>query len=269
MIITTLKGGLGNQLFQYAAGCYLAERHQTQLRVDVTFFHNTYGPNTTARCYELPLVGLNPRTIRLPKLAARVMHRLGCITEEQDKPLLGLDTVSNHSYLDGYWQLAEVVNDVPGFRRAIRLPPSPITLATATTPVAISVRRGDYLRPPHSHVFETVPISYYQQAVSLILKQVSNPHFYLFGATDDIAWATEAFAWLENKTILDDTTVGHNFLGHLSIYQQCTAHIMGNSSFHWWGAWLANARLVIAPRKWLKGDKPTPHALLPKDWVLL
>jgi len=123
----------------------------------------------------------------------------------------------------------------------------------------IHVRRGDYLSL--QHVYRVLPTSYYTNAIN-IMKDKGFKRFAVL--SDDINWCRQHFVGDEYKFFHGDQS------DDLSIMIGCTGAIMANSSFSWWGSYLGNKSLTIAPNKWFNEQGPSNwHDLYRKEWVLL
>ena len=141
------------------------------------------------------------------------------------------------------------------------------TLDRANT-VSLHIRRGDYANNSKTKATHGLcSLDYYQAAVNYVAERVESPRFFVF--SDDIAWAKENL-----KIKFPCQYIGHNQGTNSYIDMQlmslCKHHIIANSSFSWWGAWLNPnvSKIVIAPSRWFA--KPTNvHDLFPPGWVML
>jgi hypothetical protein len=123
--------------------------------------------------------------------------------------------------------------------------------------IALHIRRGDYLTDPN---FYSLDLDYYWNAL------VSLPMYSVIVFSDDVKWVSEVFG--EKRFTISQT---HNQFLDLCLMSKCSHHIIANSSFSWWGAWLAKSKKVIAPKKWFTGDFSdwnTKDLYLP-DWTVL
>jgi hypothetical protein len=110
-------------------------------------------------------------------------------------------------------------------------------------------------------------LAYYQKAIEYIKSQVKTPVFYIF--SDDIEW-------VKSNLLLDKNTVfvGHNkgteSYNDMHLMSLCKHHIIANSSFSWWGAWLNASpnKIVVAPKKWFASNQ-NDQDLIPRSWVKL
>jgi hypothetical protein len=178
-------------------------------------------------------------------------------------------------YLVGYWQAHQIVDGVEDQLRrefTFKAPATGKTLEilksiqNSSCPVSLHVRRGDYTLAAEGNV--ALPLSYYERAIDIIREREQNPTFFVF--SDDMAFVRENLPRSAHMVFVD-----HNddYSSHedLRLMSHCRHHIIANSTFSWWGAWLdPNAeKIVVAPRQWLlKKDTYFPQ-LMPADWILL
>jgi len=288
LIITSINGGLGNQLFQYAAGRTLAHLHQTELVLDLSWFDLRPNRNTPRR-FELmnyPISGRlldqsEKKVLRFyqGKILSRIhfLPRRWTIFREKsfhfDPKFFVLP---NDVYLKGYWQSPLYFDAI----RSILLdefapihPPGPaneilINEMSATNSVSIHVRRGDYLSNPFAAKYHGVcSLEYYQEAIRLVGRSVEKPHFFVF--SDDLEWAKSNIVF-DHPVKFIGHNVGSNAFQDIRLISICKHQIIANSSFSWWGAWLNKNqnKIVIAPKTWLLVQKDT-STLIPKEWIRL
>ena len=288
MIVVRLCGGLGNQLFQYAAGRRLAYARQTELILDLRWYVHTPSVDTP-RQFELdnyPIIarGANAREALWCRVqSGRLLRHLPLIPRRWryvSEPGCGFDPsildLPGNVYLDGYWQSAGYFEDIADIIRAELTPSVPATpkdaevrdAILASESVSVHVRRGDYVTlQAAAATHGTCAPSYYHAALELIASRVRNPHFFIF--SDDVAWARENLTPPGPVTIVDHNGPKSAFQD-LRLMARCKHHVVANSSFSWWGAWLnpSKDKIVVAPAKWLRDGRPTP-ALIPNTWTRL
>ena len=290
MIISQIIGGLGNQMFQYAVGRTLALRHNVPLRLDISAF-NCYGLH---QGFELERVFASPTEVATGKEVhdilgwqssaniQRILKRLnwpflcrqGLIVEPQFNYWSEINSAPCDSYLIGYWQSekyfldnARIIRSDFTFRSPLDIPNRGLALTIGqANAVSLHIRRGDYTKNPKINATHGVcPIEYYQSAVKYITEQVEAPRFFVF--SDDIAWAQANL-----KLNFPCHFVGHNqgrdSYIDMQLMSLCKHHIIANSSFSWWGAWLnpSEDKIVIAPKKWFVNESNTVD-LLPLSWI--
>lgn len=128
---------------------------------------------------------------------------------------------------------------------------------------SIHIRRGDYLQPHLIGCFNILGLDYYYKAMNII----KSNRYMIF--SDDIPWCKKIFKG--NKFIFSE---GNKPIMDLKLMTKCSNHIIANSSFSWWGAWLSNSEgnNIIAPKNWF-GPKliPTHNTkdLIPDGWVII
>lgn len=226
-MISYLMGGLGNQMFQYAAGLAVAKRLGENLELNTTFYDSHGG-----RDYQL---------FHFP-ISARVTDRTDSRIEEAGFPY---QEINQSGMMVGYWQSEKYFADISDdIRKEFALPSTDLDF------VAIHVRRGDYLQLPQ--VFHTLDVDYYEEAA----KHFPNADFLVF--SEDTKWCKKNLPWA-------DVVEGNPPFVDLALMASCKGMIMANSSFSWWAAWLGNQK-VVAPKKWFTCGHDT-RDLIPDRWI--
>ena len=291
MIIVRLSGGLGNQLFQYATGRALAIRNQEQLVVDNRIFQSD-----TFRRFCMPVFNADfvlaselpaaedmlppPRKRWLQFLCWRITHGRS-LRFVRERTLLfdpKIPVIGSNVYLHGYWQSEQYFRDMGSVIRSdltLRVSPSNENLRwlseiAATTSVSVHVRRGDYVADAKaSRVHGTCSLDYYERAAEQIAGRLkTSPTFYIF--SDDPKWVQENLRLPFDVQYVNHNDDAHNY-EDLRLMAACHHHIVANSSFSWWGAWLGcnPNRTVIAPRVWFNDPSRSDQSLVPADWIRL
>ncbi len=123
--------------------------------------------------------------------------------------------------------------------------------------VALHVRRGDYVTDPN---FVLLELDYYMEA----LKHFSDLEIMVL--SDDINWCREQFTGKRFRF----SSSNDSFID-LCLMSMCNYHIISNSSFSWWGSWLAKSKKTIAPQKWFTGEFSSWNTkdLYQKDWIVV
>ena len=111
-----------------------------------------------------------------------------------------------------------------------------------------------------------VILSYYTEAISRMATEVGNPSFFIF--SDDMRWTRNNLVITQYPATYVDHNVDADHEDMRLMYS-CKHHIIANSSFSWWGAWLSNyaGKNVIAPKKWFKAL--TNKDIIPEEWLTL
>ncbi|WP_027714731.1 alpha-1,2-fucosyltransferase [Desulfuromonas sp. TF] len=295
MIIVRLMGGLGNQMFQYAAARRLALQHDAELAFDSGYFAQA-PPEDTPRRYELGHLGIRARfagpdevaelsgrcrdcwqrmRLHLRRLSGFSHYRSHIVKERTGRFDPEVLTLPDNVYLQGYWHSERYFNDQAEIIRrelAVRTPLVGQNLELSkhigrVDAVAVHVRRGDYATSGKTRAFHgLLSPSYYANAMSALRAQVTDPHIFVF--SDDSEWVA-------NHLRLDvpTTYVNHNppDRGHLDmqLMSLCRHAIIANSSFSWWGAWLIDNpdKVVVAPQRWFAEPDRQTADLLPAGWL--
>ncbi len=293
MIITRLCGGLGNQMFQYAAARRLAEKHRTELKLDLSFFSMELDKDTTPRAYALDIFKtiqtaatpwerfkLYPHSKNRHKnMVLTRLIRFGLIKDRRyaekhcnfDPAVLHL---TGRTMLDGYFQSEKYFKDIEEIIRREFTLKSPLSAKAAaiqkqikeTESVSLHVRRGDYITNKAAGQFHGMCYAdYYQRAIAIIKEKIKHPHFYIF--SDDPKWVKENIHIPNPHTYIADHT--DKDYEELILMAHCKHNIIANSSFSWWGAWLNNPphKIVIAPTRWFTDEKIDTSDLIPKSWT--
>lgn len=298
MIIVKLSGGLGNQMFQYAAALGLASKKNQKLFIDLSFFHN-YDLHE----YALKHFNISTEIIEdIGKFNYKIINKY--IPTKFHKyikkiPPYGVSifkesainfdplffNINDDIYLDGYWQSDKYFKEYEKIVRkefTFKKPISEINLIIAekiqsTNSISLHMRRGDYVVNKNTNQMHGIcNLDYYYSAINLILSKVNSPYFFIF--SDDINWVKSNLK-LEAKHLF----VEHNseFDGRrytanknhedIRLMSLCKHNIIANSSFSWWGAWLNQdpGKIVIAPKKWFNNEKFNINDIVPENWLRL
>lgn len=285
MIGVKIKCGLGNQLFQYAAGRALAETHKTDL-VCYTDFYNQPGikkhedfllPKFSSKIIEQS--GFPPKL----SFAQKIKNRLPCIekTVLYKTASLSFDTsfydLSMNTYLDGWFTSYKYFDTFSLLiKQELQLPEDLVggsrwkSLADSRASIGLHVRRGDYVVPPHSGLYYELPPDYFRTAVKYLTKNETEKDMNILVFSDDILWCKE------NLQIAKATFVQHTgdcaALKDFELLSRCRYQVISNSTFAWWAAYLSKRQqgLVIAPRLYYKENNQKQTAdRYPKDWMVL
>ena len=288
MIVARLKGGLGNQLFQYACGRAMSLRHQVPLKLDLSGLENDplgrvyelhhyrivaelaskkdcralCGPprktlrRITRRFFEIPYPSSYYAQSRSADFDADVLHR--------SPPL----------YLDGYWQseryfeqFAETIRDELQLACDISEDTQhwAARMQESSNPVSVHFRRGDYASDPNTLKHHGLcSLEYYDRAVSSMQQTFTDMTLFVF--SDDPAWVKAHFRTDSPCHVIEQSHPGHEDIWLMS---QASHHIIANSSFSWWGAWLnaSPEKRVVAPIPWFRKKGKLGDAIIPTAWT--
>ncbi len=303
MIITWLSGGLGNQMFQYAAGLALAERRRTVLKLDPTWFREdpTYAPHNryALSCFHITeqfatadeverAKGIRlTRTERWARAAAGALRlRHVAAFGRQPGHLHQPPTFAFYpeffdqpdgTYLGGMFQSERFfapVADLLRLQFSIRYPAAPGVAGVAARirsgpSVAVHVRRGDYAtNAGFRRELGVLDPVYHERAFRLVRERHPAATFYVF--SDDIeAVAREIRP--PGPHVFVRPQPGWPAHDELRLMSLCDHFIIANSTFSWWAAWLGTnpGKLVVAPDPWFSGPDRDVSDVVPSGWLRL
>lgn len=276
--IVNLYGGLGNQMFGYAFCLYM--RKQDDRRrwwIDAAACHSPGVHNG----YELPDVFTEtdmeielPEDIHLTLEKIPAKHKLS-IKEQHLSRVQSFDLSEKplavyagcwqcYAYVEAY---ADELRNQFKFEEKRLNEKSRLLLESIGNRCSVSVhiRRGDYMEGNNEWLYGGIcTIAYYQAAMRRMEDMLSEKPYYLF-FSDDPDWVKEHFNLSDSEII--DWNLKEDSWQDLCLMAACRHHIIANSSFSWWGAWLGQheGTIVVAPDVWYNTVK-TPD-LLPPEWI--
>lgn len=288
MITVRLKGGMGNQFFQYAAGRALAIHHGVELGLDLSYLlDRTPRKKFTFREYDLDVFNIKAEIISSEKnvhhyrvgifgkvleVARRIIKPKGVERSFQYDPKFF--SFGPNAYLDGYWQSPKYFAHIADALRqeltlTHRLSPETEALRgeiDASESVCVHVRRGDFVG---NQLHDTFDASYYTRAIAHIasVRQISTIHVF----SDDIDWCRNNLSFPYPTQYVGNEHAGKKGEGHLELMRSCKHFVIANSSFSWWAAWLAPypEKIVVAPKRWFANDSIDTSDLIPEKWKCL
>lgn len=292
MIISHIIGGLGNQMFQYAVGRALSLERGQPLRLDVSGFagyglHQGFELQRVFGCLADIATKSEVRGILgwqfssgIRRIVARpglaVIRRDGFVVEPYFHYWPEIKNVPQDCYLDGYWQSEKYFQDVTSVIRSDFTFKAPLANRNVelaeqigqVNTVSLHVRRGDYAKNPKTNATHGLcSLEYYRAAIQYVAVRVEQPYFFIF--SDDIAWVKDHFKMDLPCQYVNDNHGAESY-NDMRLMSLCQHHIIANSSFSWWGAWLnpSPEKIVVAPKKWFANDNNVEE-LFPQGWVTL
>ena len=304
MITVSLIGGLGNQMFQYAAGKALAERHGVGLALDVNGFRD-YAlrtflldrlcvPEAGVAIADLTSVEKPANNFvrsrwkqRIDRMLARAgLPKLAPSAEQYREPHFHFDpafeVLGPQISLFGYFQSERYFASIAERLRDWFSPREPFGEAAASVlariersplPVSVHVRRGDYLNPGTAEFHGILGEPHYRQALGRLEGAVGQEaEFFVF--SDDPAEAEQVLNFVPKSRLVHACGDPARPWEDMALMAHCRHHIIANSSFSWWGAWLNRSpeKIVIAPRAWFAPaelSKRNTADLYPSGWILV
>ena len=288
MIIVQLKGGLGNQLFQYAAGLSLASYHNVQVKVDISALKKPDEAINTLRNFDLQHINFPPKIATQAEIDELVKSDLVTTAFQKLLPPFkrkiykeasynfdpNFYKTGNHLYLRGYRQSEQYFKNIQEQVRQQFVIQSHLINhlkekaheLQSVDSVAVHIRRGDYSDKKVTAYHGMLPLNYYKSAFEYMNEKVKNARFLIF--TDDVKWVTEnmtlpVFAEFVSGSITE------NHYEDFFLMSKCKHHVIANSSFSWWAAWMNpnTNKLIIAPNKWFNNSRLDTADLIPGGWI--
>lgn len=284
MVIIRLNGGLGNQMFQFALYQAFKEKG-VQVKIDRSKYNHF---DEKRKCfldypcfdldYELCskkearqyVIGIGMVSRLIVKLFGdKKTHYYENAEYEYDASVLEI----TEGYLDGFWQTWKYMDNIQdkikkSYTFVCDLPKEAQEYECRikqSNSVAVHIRRGDYLtlQTLYGNICTE---RYYRKAIEFIESQIENPIFFFF--SDDIEWTKITYGQFDNYVFVEGKGLWEDYYD-MRLMSECKNHIMANSSFSWWAAFL-NAypdKKIICPSKWIN-RKDTPDVYC-KDWIKL
>jgi len=278
MILASIMSGLGNQLFQYANARSISLTNNVQLRLDLRWFVNRamFGDEAAAErlyylhdydikasSYNAPIKFTKKRWTCLSWLRQNVLrqHRFtqyyGAIDHYDDKfhklPDFTYVACASQSWKNFEPHSGTIKKELQCTRKLKNEDICAIErIRQAKNPVAIHIRRGDKAYSSDvNKVHGVCSLQYYASALKLLEKEYGALTLFVF--TDDHPWAKQEFKMSYPIFFIDHNSCAEDAPLDLHIMTHCQHHVIANSTFSWWGAYLATMKgRVIAPDKWVK-----------------
>lgn len=285
-MIVRLSGGLGNQFFQYAFGRAYEEKNGERLDLDTWSFYRD-----KLRNYELDNYNIKKGKKRFWRrvfcnivweLKTHIGHTAWleklAKMECEKEVFLVQDIDIKDAYMVGCWQnvkyfeeYSDIIKKELTYKGALTdVQKDLITNMKKEQSVAMHIRRADYLTATCKKIYADVDKAYYLDALEYIRKMSGELKIYIF--SDDIEWCKQEFADLENCIFVDNTISATQYTD-LEIMRSCKHFIIANSTFSWWGAYLAEYenKIIVAPKRWLVNDVSNQRIIdaLAKDYILI
>lgn len=263
MIKVYVKGGLGNQLFQYAYGRAESLRKKTSLCIDTSdllypvYFREKETPrNFTLQHFNIQAEVISPK---MNPYLKQIFRKLYEWVTKKERGYQSEKYFKDHekAIRDDLKIITPLSSQTCVFLQKI---------SSDSNSVSIHIRRGDYVKDQKAIIFHgEFDMDYYNRAVRKIIDTKDiKPSLYIF--SDEIEW-------VKNNLKFDYPTVyvSGNICDYEELYlmSQCKHNIIANSTFSWWGAWLNQnpEKIVIAPSRWLAGSNISINEIIPDKWI--
>lgn len=293
MIMVKLGGGLGNQMFMYALGRHLAIKNNAVLKLDTGAYRLGDYRKYALGCFcimedfasmeEVEKLA-NPEGVKVTRRRGFLEKLLGLtgnlkrshVYEERsfvyDPNLLEL---KGDIYLEGLFhderyfkEIKDVICKDFSFKHQPEGRNKEIAdKIEAVNSVSVHVRRTDLVT--NKLFFEShgvCSLNYYKFCMEKIFSMTNAPYFFVF--SDDIVWARANLRFDAPVMFVDHNNEEHCH-EDLRLMSLCNHHIIANSTFSWWGAWLNPnpGKIVLAPGNWIKKVKKKDVMIVPNGWI--
>ena len=285
-MIVRLSGGLGNQFFQYAFGRAYAEKTGERLDLDTWSFHRD-----KLRNYELD-------NYNIKKGKKRFWRRVFCnivwelkthietpkwienvVKVECEQQIFTCQKITKKDvYAVGFWQNEHYFADIKEILQKEFVYKGNITEnqkkvieeMESENSIAMHIRRGDYVTPTCQRIYVNLDKDYYLKALQHIRNNLQGCSVYVF--SDDIEWCKQEYADIEGVRFIDSAISSSPHID-IELMRHCKHFILANSTFSWWGAYLAehNDKHVVAPKNWFvneRTNKILQNALLKNCYLI-
>lgn len=299
-VVARLIGGLGNQMFQYAAAFALSKRDSRDLLIDTRWLDwRSNDPLLVKREYGLGIFNLSANNLESIEIKSGFRNAFGpsYVGRLESRITLGIECfglsrfyaepsftyteipryrLGRSAYLSGYFQSPKYFEE---FKNELR---NEFTFSEDLTPaeqemqskieafpsLCINVRRGDFVHNARSAgTHGSMDVAYFDRALRRSRGRVGHLPIFIF--SDDIQWCERNLNHLGDVTFVSHKFAGKHFGTYLRLMSSCAAFIIPNSTFAWWAVWLSstNNPTVIAPQRWFSADVPSTRDLIPPSWV--
>ncbi|MDC1293093.1 alpha-1,2-fucosyltransferase [Amylibacter sp.] len=278
MIYSRIRGGLGNQLFQYSVARSLADQLGVDLGLDIREYNNLSN-------FEMGLSNFNIRAIFNPdglirhkqdgKILFALENLIGMHKHVYYEPFLSFDknvlTKQDGTFLKGHWQSENYFIDKNKIMEDLQIVKQPteknIQLKSKIeecNSISLHIRRGDYVS---NSAHGLCDLTYYYKAVQFFIDKYGS-NFEIFAFSDDPNWVKNNLELPVKINFISNNSSKNNY-EDLRLMSYCEHNIIANSTFSWWGAWLNKnpKKYIIAPKKWFANNKIENNDITPQNWL--
>lgn len=282
-IIVALEGGLGNQMFQYAAARAASVRTSSQLALDIRPLSASGERGYSLAAFRLretvELVTEGPaprRNGRIRNFFNSLLRGERCFRESGFRYDPAVLSITPSLRIEGYFQSERYFADIAPAIREDFTPREDLLaeinlLAEKLIPsgpcISLHVRRGDYTNPATMAVHGLLDAPYYEKALRLVTERIGQA-LPICVFTDDPAWVRANLVLPGRVRFISEHT--STAQQDMILMSRCTHHITANSSFSWWGAWLNPGRdkVVVTPARWFQpAARLDTRDLRPDGWI--
>lgn len=292
MKIIKIKGGLGNQMFQYAFAKYVEINSNETSKLDFLTYDELLNdeirkPRLLKFNISLPVAseqevrqttmlkhtGNSLSFLYKVKILLEAVFNSKYYFEWKRGSFIQLPQIKRCNYFDGYWQSIGYIESIkeqlyreftPNYALSSKAQEQIVGMKSHES-VFVGIRKGDYTASASARKhFGIITNSYYLKAMKLIASKVENPVFHIF--SNDIEWCKWNLDFGDYKVILRGKEMQTDDFEELMIMSACKHAIISNSTFNWWGAYLINNpnKIVVCPLRWFNDN--TSINIIPERW---
>lgn len=300
MIIVKLFGGLGNQMFQYAFARSLASHYKTELKLDTSAFTAKVGDLMTGvRVFSLSHYGITApiasaaELVTFKRFPDKVFKKLALLQDVHPnyyKRKIFLEPTANHFtfdpkvftrtsntdfYCEGFFQSPKYFESIADQVRnefVVSTPPDEdnahmLAQINSQNSIALHIRHGDNATSVAKN-HGVLALSYYEAALEKLAAQEKELSLYVF--SDDPVWAKENLKTKHPAVFVTHNGDNKNY-EDLRLMSACRHHIIGNSTYSRWGAWLGKkpGQRVFAPKYYFVGQDISGKDFYPQEWTVI
>lgn len=288
MFVFQFMGGLGNQLFQYAAARSLSLKRGIPFKVDFDDPYKFVKRELNLAAFNLDVSLATKKEISRCKPKFRYEKRLWMLLGKDPANKLWRErkdytfdpdffSIPDGAYVSGFWQTEKYFLEIEETLRkdfSFRHEPTGknaewMNKIKGCHAVSVHIRRGDVITVAKTNkLYGTITNEYYRDAIQQMIDFNKDSVFFFF--SDDMEWVKENIRTDYPSYYIDGNDDAHNY-EDLRLMSACNSHIIANSSFSWWGAWLNpdKNKKVIGPANWMSTRNIAETDHIPSSWILL
>jgi len=295
VIIVNLKGGLGNQMFQYALGYTLSKIKKVPLAFDLRLMEEHKikpSPRNVPRDFDLDIFGIKKDVVskkdliktlqfsnsyRLRKYISIILDKLNLFVFFEKKRIFYKRVFNNNFkniYLDGLWQSEKYFKDyreeilrIFNFDKINKKKKNINFLKKidVSKSICLNVRRTDFINNPEHNV---VNVDYYKNAI-LKFQNILGNNFKIYVFSDDLEWCKKKLRFINSINFVEHEFAGYKFYDYLYLMSCFKNFIIPNSSFGWWACWLSRYKdkIIMTPERWSGLVDENLIEIVPPEWI--
>ena len=250
-------GRLGNQMFQYAALRGIAALKGYSFCIPNSDFRNEWEDHQLFLGFELP-------NLKKMKILPNDYYQEKQFHYDSDYVKNCPDNISLYGYFQSEKYFKHIEDSIrEDFKFKSDIVDACKEFFNFEEMISIHVRRTDYVSNSANH--PPCPLSYYEESLKKFDSEIPVMIF-----SDDVGWCKRQDLFSSDRFLISENNWN---IADLCLMSLCSHHIIANSSFSWWGAWLSKSKNVIAPSKWFGTNGDTSKNdicdLFPEGWVVI